>query len=337
MAPGHTTWFFETFLLEPTLAGYDAFDPASGTSSTRTTRRSAPGIRGRTRAALAADRRRGRARTARTSTTRWRSCSTTATPTRGPTSSALVELGLHHEQQHQELLLMDIKHVLSCNPLDPCTSTRRRPRVTPARPLRDASSTTAGSSRSATTATRLRVRQRVAAPHVFLEPFRIADRLVTAGEWLAFIADGGYERPSSGSPTAGTRCRSNGWNAPLYWRDDGADGWTVFTLDGRRPVDPNEPVVHVSHYEADAFARWAGARLPTEFEWEHAFAPRSATGGLADSHPITRGCIPPPRPATAGSACRRSATCGSGPRARTCPTRASNPRPARSVSTTASS
>ena len=104
---------------------------------------------------------------------------------------------------------------------------------------------------------------------MLLTPYRIANRLVTAGEWRAFIDDGGYTRPELWLSDGWAAVQSQEWDAPLYWqRDD--DCWSVFTLEGRRPVDDSEPVVHVSHYEADAYARWAGARLPTEFEWEHA-------------------------------------------------------------------
>jgi ergothioneine biosynthesis protein EgtB len=120
---------------------------------------------------------------------------------------------------------------------------------------------------------------------VFLEPFRIADRLVTAGEWLAFMHDDGYRRPELWLSDGWYAVQANEWEAPMYWCADGSGSWSVFTLNGWRPVEPDEPVVHVSHYEADAFARWSGARLPTEFEWEHAFAPFPATASL----PETRG------------------------------------------------
>ena len=101
---------------------------------------------------------------------------------------------------------------------------------------------------------------------VWLEPFRLASRLVTCGEYLAFIADGGYRRAELWLSDGWATVQQQGWTAPLYWRQDG--GWTVFTLAGRRPLDPAEPVVHVSFYEADAFARWSGKRLPHEAEWE---------------------------------------------------------------------
>ena len=100
----------------------------------------------------------------------------------------------------------------------------------------------------------------------------LADRLVTAGEWLAFIDDGGYRRPELWKSDGWYRALDEGWSAPLYWRrnPDDPSHWWIHTLTGTRPLDPHEPVVHVSHFEADAYATWAGARLPTEFEWEHA-------------------------------------------------------------------
>src|SRR5690606_25203869 len=104
---------------------------------------------------------------------------------------------------------------------------------------------------------------------VLLQPFALADRPVTVAEWLAFLDDGGDCRPELWLSGGWATVQHEGWEAPLYWRDDG-DGWSVFTLAGRRPLDPAEPVCHVSYFEADAYARWAGSRLPTEAEWEAA-------------------------------------------------------------------
>jgi ergothioneine biosynthesis protein EgtB len=114
---------------------------------------------------------------------------------------------------------------------------------------------------------------------VLLDGFRIANRLVTCGEWREFVDDGAYARPELWLSDGWFAVQREAWAAPLYWeRDDSVDtGWSVLTLDGRRPLHDAEPVVHVSHYEADAFARWAGARLPTEFEWEAAVGSAAAT------------------------------------------------------------
>ena len=180
----------------------------------------------------------------------------------------LVELGLHHEQQHQELLLMDIKHVLS---IDPQGAVYRPDTV-------DAAETTTltwtecdpgGPVEIGHDGDGFHFDNEAPRHHVFLEPFRIADRLVTAGEWAAFIADGGYERHELWLSDGWHIVGDQGWTAPLYWEADG-DNWIVHTLGGPREIVDGEPVCHVSHFEADAYARWAGARLPTEFEWEYA-------------------------------------------------------------------
>jgi ergothioneine biosynthesis protein EgtB len=183
-------------------------------------------------------------------------------------AAALIELGLHHEQQHQELLLMDIKHVLSCNPTDPAYDRGIKPsRIdAPARFLEfEAGNVTIGHAGEG-----FAFDNETPCHEVHLERFAIADQLVTANEWLEFIADDGYTRPELWLSDGWYASQEHGWTAPEYWRDDGDDGWTMFTLAGRRALEPTEPVVHISHYEADAFARWRGARLPTEFEWEHA-------------------------------------------------------------------
>jgi ergothioneine biosynthesis protein EgtB len=123
---------------------------------------------------------------------------------------------------------------------------------------------------------------------LLLLPFAVASRPVTCGEWLAFIDDGGYRRPELWLSDGWFTVQAERWEAPLYWTQDG-DGWEVFTLAGPRPLDPDEPVCHVSQYEADAFARWAGARLPTEAEWEVALGHAVGTGRDFDAarvHPV---------------------------------------------------
>ena len=135
---------------------------------------------------------------------------------------------------------------------------------------------------------------------VFLEAFHIASRPVNNGEYLEFIDDGGYDRPELWLSDGWAAARAGDWRAPLYWEErDGA--WQIYTLRGTRPVDPRQPVCHLSHYEADAYAHWAGARLPTEFEWEVASAHRAADGALAESdalHPqAVAASAPDPGPA----------------------------------------
>jgi ergothioneine biosynthesis protein EgtB len=176
------------------------------------------------------------------------------------------ELGLHHEQQHQELLLMDIKHVLSMTPYAaayvPRPAVPRRTTSAAGWRVHDGGTVEIGHDGKSFSFDNESPRH-----DVLLHPFAMADRLVTCGAWLEFIADGGYDRPELWLSDGWAAVQNESWTAPLYWdRDEGA--WMVFTLNGRRPVDPAEPVCHVSYYEADAFAAWAGARLPTEFEWE---------------------------------------------------------------------
>ena len=201
---------------------------------------------------------------------------------------ATVELGFHHEQQHQELLLMDIKHVLSRNPLQPVYAGTPPP---PSEP--DAlgwvevegglveighDPVTQGPAGGFCFDNELpRHRQ-------WLEPYRLADRLVTNAEWLEFIADGGYRRHELWLSDGWSRVGAEGWDSPLYWsHHDGV--WLEHTLHGTWPVDPGAPVCHVSSYEADAFASWCGKRLPTEGEWEHAVA--STSGSETGASPTT--------------------------------------------------
>ena len=196
----------------------------------------------------------------------------------------ILTLGLNHEQQHQELILTDILHALSCNPLLPAYRAVDRN----------------GSLPVAAEATQWLV-QPSGIHHVghagdgfsfdnetprhttLIRAFAMADRLVTCGEYAAFVADGGYRRPEFWLSDGWNAAQTHGWSAPAYWlapddprlRDHGAvDGWHVFGLHGVAPLDANAPVAHISFYEACAYAEWAGARLPTEFEWEVASASR---------------------------------------------------------------
>lgn len=204
-----------------------------------------------------------------------------------------IELGFNHEQQHQELMLMDIKHVLSLNPLQPTYAGEPSPTSEPT-PLGwkeydgglvEIGHTDAGFSFD----------NELPRHVTFLQPYRLADRLVTNGEWLDFIIDGGYARHDLWLSDGWAQVNADGWRAPYYWTEiDGV--WFEHTLHGTYPVNPGLPVCHVSHYEADAFATWAGKRLPTEQEWEHAASregprTRAKLAGTETFHP--RPATPP--------------------------------------------
>jgi ergothioneine biosynthesis protein EgtB len=181
--------------------------------------------------------------------------------------AATVELGFHHEQQHQELLLMDIKHVLSLNPTQPVYAGRPAAHTEPD-PLGwvdvEGGVVEVGHEGPAFCYDNELPRHRE-----WLEPYRVADRLVTNGEYLEFVNDGGYRRPELWLSDGWSRVTTDGWQAPLYWAKlDGA--WFEHTLHGTWPVNPGLPVTHVSWYEAEAYAAWSGHRLPSEAEWEHA-------------------------------------------------------------------
>ena len=179
-----------------------------------------------------------------------------------------IELGLHHEHQHQELLLTDLKHHLWKNPTRPVYRVAPPTASVPTPEMRfvarPESIAQIGAADDGFAFDNERPRHRV-----WLGAFEIATRAVTCGEYLRFIDAGGYERAEYWLSDGWDACVRDGWQAPLYWqRGDAESAWTIFTLNGPRPVDADEPVTHVSYYEADAYARWAGARLPTEAEWE---------------------------------------------------------------------
>jgi ergothioneine biosynthesis protein EgtB len=276
----HTTWFFESFILRPLDAGYRPFDPAFGylfnsyyealgARHPRPQRGllSRPSIervvayRDHVAGAMAR-------MIEQADTNVWQE------------AAPLVELGLNHEQQHQELILMDIKHVFSVNPALPAyqTPTSAERATTPPMGWIDFPGGLAeiGHSGSGFAFDNENPRHKV-----WLEPYRLASRLATCGEYLAFIEEGAYRRPEFWLSDGWATVCQQGWEAPLYWRrNDGA--WSIFTLSGERALDPAEPVCHVSFFEADAFARWAGKRLPTEAEWEVAAGEAPLEGNLAD-------------------------------------------------------
>ena len=192
---------------------------------------------------------------------------------------ALTTLGLNHEQQHQELLLTDLKHLFSCNPLKPAyrdrAPMRRASELTPMRFY----SFDGGVDHIGATGESFVFDNELPRHRVLLEPFALANRLVTNSEYLEFIRDGGYQRAEMWLSDGWSTVNQEAWSRPLYWSES-LD--SEFTLYGMQPLDPAAPVTHLSFYEADAFARWSGARLPTEAEWEVAAAGAPVRGNLLE-------------------------------------------------------
>jgi ergothioneine biosynthesis protein EgtB len=283
----HTTWFFETFVLESVDPDHAPFDPAFrvlfnsyynsvGEQYARPNRGliSRPSLeevlryRDRVDARMLAALEGGEAMRL----------------------AEVVGLGIHHEQQHQELILTDVKHLFSFNPICPTYLESELPARREILPL-EWHHYPGGTHRIGHGGRGFAFDNEGPRHRVILEPFELTSRPVTNGEFLAFIQDGGYARPELWLSDGWAAVVERQWRAPLYWHQHDSE-WSAFTLSGVRSLRPEEPVCHVSYYEADAFARWAEARLPTEAEWEVAAADSPIEGNFVESrllHPSAAG------------------------------------------------
>lgn len=275
----HTTWFFEEFILVPELGDRARFDPnyaylfnsyydAVGARHARPQRGllTRPSLEEVLAYRAAIDMQ-----------------MIGLIETKGAEIGALLALGLAHEEQHQELLLTDILHLFSHNPLAPCVfdpASLPVSNVTPATPIRW-QGIAAGQYAVGHDGAGFAFDCEGPCHDVLIRPFEIANRVVTCGEWLNFIKAGGYNQSEHWLSDGYSVVKSEDWRAPLYWME-GENGWDMMTLYGRRPVDLHAPVAHLSFYEADAYARWSGARLPTEFEWEVARTSLGVPGGAEE-------------------------------------------------------
>ncbi len=262
----HTSWFFETFVLKPFLPGYRIFDPRfnycfNSYYEAQGERQPRP-LRGLLTRPTLSD-----VRAYRAHVDEGLLRLSEIGRTEEPEIAEKLELGIAHEMQHQELILTDILALLALNPLRPAY--RDGPSLREHHAARDPIflSFEGGLHEIGACGPTFSFDNESPRHKVFLEPFALAERLVTNGEWLAFIEDGAYRDPRLWLSDGWRTALQEGWLAPLYWEERGGT-WLQMTLWGLQALDPAAPVCHVSYYEADAFARWAGKRLPTEAEWE---------------------------------------------------------------------
>jgi len=286
----HTTWFFETFVLEPYAGDFEAFDESYGylynsyyeAVGARHPRASRGVITRPTTARVFDYRQATDAAVCR--------LIESASDADWPDIASRLTLGLNHEQQHQELLLMDIKHVLSRNPTYPAYAAPR-PATLEAADAMEWVSFPGGVVHVGYRGTGFCFDNEGPAHRTFLYDYGLANRPVTNGEFLEFIRDGGYENHEWWLSDGWFEVQSRGWSTPEYWVErDGT--WFEYTLRGLEPLDLSASVVHVSFYEADAYARWTGHRLPHEAEWEHAAWSCDTPGPFLESGRLRPGKVP---------------------------------------------
>jgi ergothioneine biosynthesis protein EgtB len=276
----HTSWYFETFVLDPALPAYRAYHPSYrnlfnsyynsvGAQYTRNARGllTRPNLSEVLRYRAHVDR-------------HMESLLCQESELRSEVR-AVIELGIHHEQQHQELILTDVKHLLAANPLRPAYHKIPTPGSHAAAALRWFSHE-GGVQKIGHSGAGFAFDNEGPRHRVFVEAFELASRAVTNGEYQAFVADGGYQNSACWLSDGWASVQRNGWWAPLYWEREGG-AFQVKTLAGMEPLCADEPVTHVSFYEADAYARWSGARLPSEQEWECVASQQPVEGNFVDS------------------------------------------------------
>ena len=281
----HTTWFFETFLLKRFCESYQPFDDQFEFLF-NSYYNSVGQLYPRAKRGLLTRPTVGQVWAYRDAVDERVAALLASQPFSSPPELVkILEIGINHEQQHQELMLTDIKHVLSCNPMFPAYCSRSK------EANEGALNQTCDGAWRHFPATRGQFGFHGEGFHFdnegpqfeqLLQEYELQDRLVTNREFLAFIQDGGYQNSEYWLSLGWNAVQAEEWQAPLYWiKTD--DGWHEFTLHGLQPLDPDQPVCHVSYFEADAMARWAGCRLPTELEWEHAVGSMPIHGNFIES------------------------------------------------------